>query len=101
MAPSPHVLAIVFASFLLSAAPAFAHDWYPVECCTQHDCAPAETVVGRDDGSYLLTAQGMSIVIPAGYPHWRSSPDGRIHVCLRKLPSGSASLVCAFRGAGL
>jgi hypothetical protein len=101
MGLGPLVFRIVFAGFLLSAANVFAHDWYPVECCTQQDCAPAETVVRRDDGSYTLTAHGMSVVIPADYPHWRRSPDGRIHVCLRKLPSGSISLVCAFRDAGL
>jgi hypothetical protein len=95
------VFRVVLASFLLSPEDALAHDWYPIECCTQQDCAPAETVVRRDDGSYVVKAHGLSVVIPAGYPHWRNSPDGRIHVCLRRLPSGGVSLVCAFRGAGL
>jgi len=95
------LLVFVLGGSLSSPTHVCAHDWYPVECCTQHDCAPAEPVVRRDDGSYMLTAQGMSVVIPADYPHWRKSPDGRIHVCLRKLSSGGVSLICAFRGAGL
>ena len=78
-----------------------AHDWYPQECCSDRDCAPADTVVRRDDGSYLVTSRGMSTVIPADYAKWRRSPDGRIHVCIRKLRSGAEYLVCAFRGPGV
>jgi hypothetical protein len=76
-----------------------AHDWYPLECCDGGDCAPADVVVRRDDGSYLLKARGMSVIVPADYPYWRTSPDARIHVCIRKLTSGNA-LICAFRGPG-
>ena len=79
---------------------AHPHDWYPIECCSDRDCAPADTVVRRDDGSYLVTSRGMSAVIPSDYRQWRNSPDGRIHVCTRKLRSGSEYLVCAFRGPG-
>ena len=28
---------------------AVAHDWYPIECCADRDCAPADTVVRRAD----------------------------------------------------
>jgi hypothetical protein len=77
-----------------------AHDWYPLECCSDRDCAPADTVLRREDGSFLVTARGMSVVIPADYQRWRNSPDGRIHVCIRKLRSGSEYLVCAFRSPG-
>ena len=77
-----------------------AHDWYPLECCSDRDCAPADAVERREDGSYLVTSRGMSVVIPADYQAWRKSPDERIHVCIRKLRSGSEYLVCAFRGPG-
>lgn len=79
---------------------ASAHDWYPIECCSERDCAPADIVIRRDDGSYLVTSRGMSVTIPADYRLWRNSPDGQIHVCIRKLRSGSEYLVCAFRGPG-
>jgi hypothetical protein len=80
---------------------ALAHDWYPLECCAERDCAPADTVVRRDDGSYLVTSRGMSVAIPGDYRNWRLAPDGRLHVCLRQLRSGSVYLICAFRGPGV
>jgi hypothetical protein len=76
------------------------HDWYPLECCSGQDCAPADAVVRREDGSFLVTARGMSVVIPADYSAWRKSPDERIHVCIRRLRSGGEYLICAFRGPG-
>lgn len=80
---------------------ALAHDWYPLECCAERDCAPADTVVRRADGSYLVTSRGMSVAIPGDYRNWRLAPDGRLHVCLRQLRSGSVYLICAFRGPGV
>ncbi|MGE0851496.1 MAG: hypothetical protein AB7O44_18040 [Hyphomicrobiaceae bacterium] len=56
--------------------------------------------VRRDDGSYLATSRGISAVIPSDHRQWRNSPEGRIHVCIRNLKSGSEHLVCAFRGPG-
>src|SRR5262249_6804598 len=47
-------------SALAQAGRAFAHDWYPLECCAERDCAPADTVVRREDGSYLVTSRGLS-----------------------------------------
>ena len=90
----------LWASVLSVPAVAQAHEWYPIECCAGLDCAPADSVVRQDDGSYLVTTHGMSVVIPANYPYWRASPDGRIHACIRKLKSGNVFLICAFRGPG-
>jgi hypothetical protein len=101
MGCGPIVAVAVSAGLLLSAHGTAAHDWYPRECCSDQDCAPADTVERRDDGSYLVTARGLSAVIPADYAKWRRSPDGRIHVCIRKLRSGAEYLVCAFRGPGV
>jgi hypothetical protein len=91
---------IVAAGLLAWPRDARAHDWYPLECCSDRDCAPADDVVRQDDGSLLVTARGMTVMIPADYQAWRKSPDERIHVCIRKLRSGSQYLVCAFRGPG-
>jgi hypothetical protein len=97
-----HCLAAFAACALLASAPgAPAHDWYPVECCSSQDCAPADTVVRQEDGSYHVTSRGMSAVIPADYSKWRRSPDGRVHVCIRRLRSGAEYLICAFRGPGV
>jgi hypothetical protein len=91
----------VWAGLLVWPRDADAHDWYPLECCGGHDCAPADNVIQRSDGSLLVTARGMSVVIPKDYPGWRKSPDERIHVCIRKLRSGSEYLICAFRSPGV
>jgi len=96
-----HLAAFTVAALLLCRSGGAAHDWYPIECCSNRDCAPADTVVRRDDGSYLVTSRGMSTVIPSDYAKWRMSPDGRIHVCIRRLRSGAEYLVCAFRGPGV
>ena len=36
------------AACLRSLPGAPAHDWYPLECCSDRDCAPADTVERRD-----------------------------------------------------
>jgi hypothetical protein len=87
-------------SILVALPSAHAHEWYPLECCANHACAPADPVVRRDDDTYLITSRGMSVVIPPAYRHWRVSPDGQFHVCLRQLRSGGVILICAFRGLG-
>lgn len=90
----------VLAALLAGLPDAHGHDSYPLECCSEQDCAPAEAVVRREDGSFLVTSRGMSVVIPADYSAWRKSPDERIHVCIRRLRSGGEYLICAFRGPG-
>src|SRR5262245_59685026 len=96
-----HRLAVLIAALCLLGTDARAHDWYLLECCSGQDCGPAETVEHRADGSYLRTSLGLSAVIPSDYVLLRKSPDGRIHVCIRKLRSGGEYLVCAFRGPGV
>ena len=97
----PHrVLSAVFASLFGALPGAHAHEWYPMECCGGKDCAAADTVIRRDDGSYLVTARGLSVVIPATYRQWRPSPDGQVHVCVRRGGGVGPMLICAFRGPG-
>jgi hypothetical protein len=95
------IVSAVFASLLVASPVACAHEWYPLECCGGDDCGPADTVVRRDDGSFLVTAHGMSVVIPATFRHWKPSPDGQVHVCIRQLVLGGSMLMCAFRGPGV
>ena len=58
---------------------AFAHDWYPNECCHDRDCyhAPKGAVVETDEG-YLVHGQ----LIPYGNPRIKheGSTDG-YHIC--------------------
>ena len=98
----PHRLALsaVLTSLLVASPVARAHEWYPLVCCGGEDCGPADTVVRHDDGSYLVTAHGMSLVIPEDY-YWRLSPDGQVHVCVRQISGIGLMVVCAFRGPGV
>ena len=98
----PHrlVLSAVLASLFFAPPVARAHEWYPLVCCGGADCGPADTVVRHDDGSYLVTAHGMSLVIPEDY-YWRLSPDGQVHVCVRQISGIGLMVVCAFRGPGV
>jgi hypothetical protein len=94
-------LSTVLASLLDASPVVRAHEWYPLACCSGDDCGPADTVVRRDDGSYLVTARGLSVVIPATFRHWQPSPDGQVHVCIRQVVFGGVTLICAFRGPGV
>jgi hypothetical protein len=92
------IVGIVAALSILVGMPSFgtltmAHSWYPTECCGGADCAPADAVVRRSDGSYLVSIRDMSVLIPRDYDRWQRSPDGRIHVCVSEYV-----VFCAFRG---
>src|SRR6476620_1929989 len=95
------VLSAISAGLFLALPTAHAHDWYPRECCSSRDCSPADTVVRHDDGSYLVTARGISLVIPWWFRPWRPSPDGRVHVCFRQFSGIGPVVLCAFRGPGV
>ena len=84
--------------FVLCIAVAHAHDWYPMECCHQMDCAPV------DEASSSMLFQGGvlslapmtiktrhgEVVVPPNFPA-RQSKDGRMHACIRE-----GRLVCLF-----
>ena len=89
----------VLASLLVASPVARAHQWYPLACCGGEDCGPADIVIRRDDGSYLVTARGISLEIPEEF-YWRPSPDGQVHVCVRPIGGMGMMVVCAFRGPG-
>jgi hypothetical protein len=73
---------LLLATLLVTSAAfaAHAHSWYPEECCSDHDCMLADRID--------TNAAGNRIVIVGRDRIWRglsarSSPDGRIHICLR------------------
>lgn len=88
-----------------------AHDWYPMECCHEQDCAPA-TVTSvptaslasafvPDSSETMLPSMMMvttvhgSVVVPQDFKS-RPSPDGITHACMQKMPSGNMRLICLF-----
>jgi hypothetical protein len=59
---------------------AYAHSWYPVECCSQNDCAPADRIETGPRGIIAVMVGNRRIEIPPGFAA-RSSPDNQIHIC--------------------
>ena len=58
-----------------------------VPCCNNEDCSPAETRV--EDGNWVARKVGgdgyWTVIPPAKVEHDRESPDGRSHLCSRRI----------------
>jgi len=58
-----------------------------VPCCNNQDCSPAESRV--EDGNWVARKVGSdgswTVVPPAKVEHDRESPDGRSHLCSRRI----------------
>ena|SRR5262245_39241278 len=86
---------------LASQSPAIAHDWYPMECCHERDCAPVESVETLAPAStnalatLVVTTKYGTAVVPADFPR-RESKDNRMHACMRQGATGRIHLLCFF-----
>jgi len=93
---------------LLAATPAAAHDWYPLECCHQMDCAPVDKVetvptptgaggeaAAADPAAMLVTTRHGTALVPASFPR-RESKDHRMHACMMPGEGGKMRLICIF-----
>jgi hypothetical protein len=70
------------AAVALATAPAMAHDWYPLKCCSEQDCQPiAQSDVKMTPRGWEVAATGE--VIPFGDRREHVSPDGEFHRCSR------------------
>jgi hypothetical protein len=82
---------------------ASGHDFYPMECCHNQDCAPAQvTIIPTQQlagmamslaplpSAMLVTTPFGSVVVPADFKT-RESPDGRTHACII-----NGRLICLF-----
>jgi hypothetical protein len=82
--------------------PAMAHSWYPIECCNVRDCAPVETIEWVDayGARHLyVTSRHGTVIIPPNFP-LRASPDGRMHVCMRRSFDDGMEVMCLFNPPG-
>jgi hypothetical protein len=98
-------------ALVASAAPAAAHDWYPLECCHAMDCAPVEQVevlagpvvasiigspaIASPPGAMLVTTKHGRVLVPPNFPR-RDSRDHQMHACMRPGEGGSMRLICIF-----
>jgi hypothetical protein len=77
-----HLSALFLAAGL--GLPAHAHSWYPNECCSNHDCMPADAIATDENGHKVVIVGSHRIVIPNRLVP-RSSPDNRVHICFALL----------------
>jgi hypothetical protein len=79
-------LALVWGALILGAAEADAHDWYPIECCSNGHCRPVACNELRVKGNYRFWGK-------YGWPiqFEKQSPDLQCHVCMI-----NGVVICAF-----
>jgi len=74
-------------ALLVSASGAFAHSFYPYECCSEVDCFPVpvpRTEIERTPDGWFLKKERITIPFEAARP----SPDGQFHLCRDELGKG-------------
>jgi hypothetical protein len=70
-------------SLLAPALPAFSHSWYSKDCCSDHDCMPADSIEIDRNGDFQVSVGPTRIWVPRGFAI-RPSRDKRIHICFRE-----------------
>lgn len=81
------VLLLAFDVFMLSGV--FAHEWYPMECCHDKDCAPYPSDQVKETPNGYTLATGEFIARKAV----RFSPDGHFHLCRHE---STNTILCFF-----
>jgi hypothetical protein len=55
-------------------------NWYPGDCCHEHDCHPVSRIHTLSDGFLMTTEEGTTLFVDA--MRWRRpSQDSRWHIC--------------------
>ena len=80
---------------LFGSVPSIAHDWYPLDCCSNKDCRAlveikGETVLEGPEGWRLWDGRIVS------RDRAKLSPDGKFHLC----ETLSKSILCFFAPPG-
>jgi hypothetical protein len=97
---SARILPLMVLLTSLPTLSAFAHSWYPKECCTNDDCAPVTAtaqLVPATGGvpQLIVTSKHGTAIVPQNFPT-RESKDGRMHVCMRPDHAGVMDVMCLF-----
>lgn len=72
-----------------------AHSWYPRECCNEIDCRRVDRIEPQPDGSVIMHAGPLSVLVPKSFPR-RPSQDGDAHICVFVNLSGRLQPRCVF-----
>lgn len=72
---------------LIIIAHAWAHDWYPLECCHNQDCAP---ITKYDPVTKIVSTSRASAQLDA-LTRYYESKDNKTHACIR-----GGKVVCFF-----
>ncbi|EIM27842.1 hypothetical protein [Microvirga lotononidis] len=86
---------LMIAGWLLSA-PALAHSWYPIWCCSDQDCRElredrGETVTETPEGWRLWDGRLI------GRDYAKTSPDAKFHLCEEP---ATRAIICFFAPEG-
>lgn len=84
-------------------SPAYSHEWYPKDCCSDQDCARVEKIEQVPEGMRVTTKHG-TVLVPVDYKR-RPSEDSDFHACISNYPSEDGSpivpyLICFFEPSG-
>ncbi len=79
---------------------AWAHSWYPSNCCGARDCTVAERVVKQPNGDWVVYFRApwfdtIPVVVPKDFPK-QPSMDGNYHICPYTDGSGKYLARCVF-----
>lgn len=91
----PHILVASLILLAALALPAAAHSWYPRECCSNHDCTPADAIGIDQRGDTFVMVGQRRIWVPKGFAS-RPSQDHRIHICFRVDETNFPMPLCLF-----
>jgi hypothetical protein len=75
-----------------------AISWYPLECCHNKDCRPIASVQPANNGLWMTTVDGFTVLIGPNQSR-RPSQDMRWHVCIGRDdidPTSTSTIVCVF-----
>ena len=81
------------------ASLAWAHSWYPVECCTGLDCRKVDSMEYLPDGSLRMVFSGQEVIVPKGFRQ-QPSQDMDAHVCVYRNALGRWAPRCVFIPTG-
>ena len=71
-----------------------AHDWYPMECCSQRDCFKVnmDELVESNNGDWLYLPRNLTF----SKDKIRPSQDRNFHVCIGNMEHNMGKPLCAF-----